>query len=132
MPNHYHLLLHETEDNSISKTMQALGTSYAKAINTHYNKTGHLFQDSYKKVHIQTNEQLLHLSRYIHLNPVKAGLVSSPEQWIYSSYNNYTGSRNNKSLKMDIILDQFKNEETYANFVNSNTENINIEKLTLE
>ncbi|MFH1460879.1 MAG: transposase [Patescibacteria group bacterium] len=69
MPNHFHFILHEIKENGISKYMQKIQDGYTKYINTKYNRSGHLFQGSYKLVHIKSDEQLLYLSAYIHRNP---------------------------------------------------------------
>ncbi len=122
MPNHYHLLLKIIEDNYLEKAMQRFSTSYTKAINKQYGRVGHLFQGRYKAKLIPNNEYLLHLSRYIHLNPVRAGLVKKPEDWKYSSYNEYISMNKSECLDPDIILDQI---EDYAEFVNSYQEKQN-------
>jgi hypothetical protein len=63
------------------------------------------------------NEYLLHLSRYIHLNPVQAGLVQHPENWVYSSYKDYLGLHKSPWLHPDIVLYQFNSPEDYRVFV---------------
>jgi len=122
MPNHYHLLIEIIEDNYLEKAMQRFSTSYTKAINKQYGRAGHLFQGRYKTKLIPNNEYLLHLSRYIHLNPVKAGLVRKPEDWKYSSYGNYINMKKSEFLDTGIILNQI---EDYAEFVNSYQEEQN-------
>ena len=119
MPNHYHLLVKMNDNDQLPKIMQRLSTSYTKSINKAYNRVGHLFQGRYKSKLIPNNDYLLHLSRYIHLNPVKAKLVSKPENWKYSSYNDYVNGTSDM-LEMHIILDQVKN---YTDFVSSYHEN---------
>ena len=132
MPNHFHLLLKETEDDRLKETMQGLQTSYAKAVNKRFQKTGHLFQDTYKKIRIESDEQLLHLTRYIHMNPVKAGLVPHPEDWPYSSYREYAGLRKGTLPKTAIILSQFPNREAYRAFIEGGAGDKELEGLTLE
>jgi putative transposase len=132
MPNHFHLFVRETKDNSIGKMMHALQTSYAKALNKDLHKTGHLFQDTFKRIHVETNPQLLHLSRYIHMNPVRAGLVIQPEDWEYSSYRDYIGHNNNRFVDPAIILSQFHNPDQYRDFVNDNSNRFALDGLTLE
>ncbi|MGD8778500.1 MAG: transposase [Ignavibacteria bacterium] len=130
MPNHYHLIVHSNEDNSISIAMQKIATGYSRAINKAYQRNGHLFEGSYKNKLIPNNDYLLHLSRYIHLNPLKAKLIKKIEEWIFSSYLDYTGKRRNAFLKMNTILEQFGKEinqvsqrnlvyKKYEEFVNS-------------
>jgi hypothetical protein len=73
--------------------MQRFGVSYAKAINQRYDRVGSLFHGPFQAIHVDQEEYLVHLSRYIHLNPVAAGLVKRPEQWEFSSYLEYLGQR---------------------------------------
>ena len=103
MPTHYHLMVYVKQTSEVSKTsevsevstkMMRLSVSYTKAINKRYQRIGALFQGPFKAVYVDRNEYLLHLSRYIHLNPVTAGLVERPEDWEFSSYREYIGLRN--------------------------------------
>lgn len=104
MPNHYHFILKLTTDN-ISSAMQKLAISYAKSYNLVYGQSGHLFQGPYQRIHVQDLNYLLHLSRYIHLNPVKAQLVQNAAKWEYSSYQEYVGLRKSDYLNPGGILD---------------------------
>ena len=131
MPNHFHLLLEETVDMKLQNTMLRLQTSFAKAINKRLGKSGHLFQDTYQKILVENNEQLLHLTRYIHMNPVKAGLVTKPEEWQYSSFPDYAGLRRGQLPKMDIVLGQFESREAYVEFCLDN-DDVDLGELTLE
>ena len=92
--------------------MYQLTMSFAKAINKQRNRVGPLFQGRFESKHIEKNEYLLHLSRYIHLNPVKAGLVKKAEEWEYSSYREYIGLRNGTLPHPGIVLSQFANPKT--------------------
>ncbi|MBN2087962.1 transposase, partial [candidate division KSB1 bacterium] len=76
--------------------------------------------------------QLLHLSRYIHLNPVKAGFVRKPEEWSYSSYREYVGSRNGSLPTAKIIMEQFSDAEAYKEFVMDYINEMDLGDLTLE
>lgn len=116
MPNHYHLIVHVKENSALEKAMQKFSISYAKAINKSCGRVGYLFQGRYKNKFIPDNNYLLHLSRYIHLNPVKAGLAGQPEEYAYSSYLDYLGNRKSKFLHFEIITEQIKN---YKEFVMS-------------
>lgn len=100
MPNHYHLLIRQSE-NVINHFTNSLGTRYAMYFNRKYKRQGVLFQDVYKAVLIESEEQLLHLSRYIHLNPIKAK-VASP-----SSLPDFLGERNTAWVKPKHVLDYF-------------------------
>ncbi|OGU55203.1 MAG: hypothetical protein A2V66_00610 [Ignavibacteria bacterium RBG_13_36_8] len=116
MPNHYHLIVYVTEEHTLAKAMQRIANSYTKAINTSLGKSGHLFEGRYKSKLIPDNNYLLHLSRYIHLNPVRSGFVRKPEEWYYSSYSDYVEGKQSL-LSKTIILDQFKGCAAYKKFV---------------
>ncbi len=94
----------EVSENGISDLMLSLQTSYAKAINKRYNRVGHLFQGPFKNILVDKNEYLLHLSRYIHINPVIAGWVANPEDWEFSSFRDYVGLRAGTLPQPKIIL----------------------------
>jgi putative transposase len=132
MPNHFHLLLKEIQENGISKCLHALQTSYAKAVNKRYERSGHLFQDSYQKIMIKDDSYLVYLSRYIHLNPVKAGLASRPEDWEFSSYRDYIGMKREILSEPEIILSQFRGRQDYHKFVMDNESDKELGLLTLE
>jgi REP-associated tyrosine transposase len=86
MTNHYHLLV-ETVDGNLSRGMRQLNGVYTQAFNRRYNESGHLFQGRYKAILVQKEAYLLELTRYVVLNPVRAGMVKKPEDWLWSSYN---------------------------------------------
>jgi len=83
MPNHYHLIVYLKTDELSSKIMQPFTVSYTKAVNLQQNRVGSLFKGTFKAKLVDKNEYLLHLSRYIHLNPVFANLVKHPSDWVY-------------------------------------------------
>ena len=89
MPTHIHLVLKQLEDKSISIYMNHVLNSYTRYFNTRHNRKGPLWEGRFKKVRVETDEQLLHLTRYIHLNPVTACLTEKPEDWGASSYQEY-------------------------------------------
>lgn len=118
MPNHYHLLVRLQADD-LSKPMQQLGLSYTKAINRRHGRAGSLFQGPFKAAHVDLDEYLLHLSRYIHLNPVAAGLAKRPEDWEFSSYREYVGLRDGTLPRPDVVLGHFASADEYRRFVES-------------
>ena len=91
MSNHLHLLLRENKE-SVSSVMKRLGIAYAYYFNKKYQRNGHLFQDRFRSEPVNTMEYFVTLLRYIHQNPVKAGLVSSPGNYSWSSWHEYAGS----------------------------------------
>ena len=98
MDNHYHLIM-ETPKGNLSQSMQNINTSYTVYVNRKYQRNGHLFQGRYKAILVDQNEYLLSLSRYIHLNPVRARIVERPEQSPWSSYSYFI----NGSLDNDLV-----------------------------
>ncbi len=106
MPNHYHLVT-KLKNPEMPRAMQQLAMSYTMAFNKMYQRSGHLFQGRYQLKHISEDVYLEHLTRYIHLNPLIAGLVSKPENWEYSSYCEYVGLREPDFINRNIILDRF-------------------------
>ena len=119
MPNHYHFLL-RPKDNDFSHRMQNFSISYVKAMNKKYNRVGHLYQGNFKAKIVHDNKVLLYLTRYIHLNPVDANLVSTPNKWDFSSYNEYLNLRHGTLVNPNLILEQFQDRLDYKNFVETN------------
>jgi putative transposase len=91
MPNHYHVLVRQIDENGITEFMHKLNTSYTKYFNIAHKRTGRLFEYTFKAVHVETDEQLLHLSRYIHLNPLIGDITKSLREYSFSSYPEYLG-----------------------------------------
>src|SRR3989344_3272266 len=94
MPNHFHLLIEQKSNVSISLLIQKICTSFSMYINKKYKRVGHLFQGNFKSVPIESNPQLIWTTSYIHMNPVKSNLVTRPEEYDWSSYNDYIRDRN--------------------------------------
>jgi REP element-mobilizing transposase RayT len=90
MKNHVHLALQVTET-PLSKLMQSLSQRYTVWFNHRHERVGHLFQGRYKDILVDSDQYLLELIRYIHLNPVRANLVADPENYSYSSHRAYSG-----------------------------------------
>ena len=86
MTNHIHLLLTPQKENSVSLLMQSLGRKYVRYINGSYRRSGTLWEGRYKSAIIDSDRYLLTCSRYIELNPVRAGMVQGPRQYKWSSY----------------------------------------------
>lgn len=88
MPDHYHLLI-KVSDDSISQYISKVQNSFTRFFNIKYRRKGPLWQSRFRTIQITTNSQLLHTSRYIHLNPVTDYLVNKAEDWLFSSYSFY-------------------------------------------
>lgn len=89
MPDHYHLLIKILKENIFSKYINDIENSFTRYFNIKFNRKGPLWQSDFKAVRIKNNEQLLHVSRYIHLNPTTDYLVDKPEDWRFSSYKDF-------------------------------------------
>src|SRR3989338_4250334 len=119
MRNHFHLLLKQLKDNGIVKFMAKFTNSYTKYFNTKRERVGPLFQGVFKAVHVEDDEQLLHLSRYIHLNPVLGFIakVEELESYPWSSYPEYLGKVSSNLVNKAEILTFFKGPSEYEKFV---------------
>lgn len=117
MPNHFHLLLKQVRDKGVTEFLSNLSNSYTRHYNTKYSRVGHLFQSEFKAVIMESNEQLIHVSRYIHLNPIVSGIVKNLEQYEWSSYPEYTNSHIPELCSKEDILGHFKNPHDYQQFV---------------
>jgi len=117
MPNHYHFVIRQDAENGISEFMRDVFNTYAQAVNMQQDRKGTLFQGRFRHIHIEKDEHNLHLCRYIHLNPVKAGLVTLPEQWEFSNYKDWTGERNSSLTDKSFMFDNFGSSQNYREFV---------------
>ncbi len=118
MPDHYHFLLKILKSETFSKLINTIEDSYTRYFNIKFHRKGPLWQNSFKSVEIRSNEQLLHVSRYIHLNPTTNQLVDRPEDWIFSSYKDFiTDETILKKYMKEISID---NIDDYKIFVKNN------------
>lgn len=115
MPTHFHLLLKQNNKNGITKFLQQIENSYTRYFNVKHKRKGPLWESRFRSVHIESDEQLLHLTRYIHLNPTSAELVKKPEDWVYSSYHEYLGNKKGICEYSNVIN---LNPRQYRKFVN--------------
>lgn len=106
MPNHFHLLIRQNSKQAIKSFMQSLNTRYVMFFNKKFSRVGTLFQGSYKAVLIENESYLLHLSRYIHLNPLE---LTDDLASAYSSYADYLEARKTKWVNIEPILSFFNN-----------------------
>ncbi len=121
MPNHYHLLV-QCKAHDVSGAMMRLSVAYTKAMNQRYNRVGVLFQGQFQAIAVDSDEYLYHLTRYIHLNPVKAGIVAHPKDWEFSSYLDYAGLRSGTLPKLEIVQRQLVSEAAYQTFLKPDDE----------
>ena len=122
MTNHYHLIL-ETPDGNLSKGMRQLNGIFTQSSNRRHHRSGHLFQGRYKAILVEKNTYLLELTRYVVLNPVRAGMVRQPQDWPWSSYRAMLGLEVPlEGLQTDALLalfskDRMSARKQYARFV---------------
>jgi len=122
MDNHIHLAV-QVSDIPLSRIMQNLSFRYTRWINSRYHRMGHLFQGRYKALLVDENGYLLELVRYIHLNPVRSGLVARPEDYEWCGHQAYLGKVNIAWLTSDSVLALFGSavdvaRNRYSSFVN--------------
>jgi len=120
MPTHIHLLLAQTYREGISRFMKHILDSYTRYFNTKTGRKGPLWQSKFKHVLMETEEQLMHTTRYIHLNPTTDHLVEKPEDWQFSSYGEYIGLFSEKLCSFEKYY-QIQPED-YKNFVEQQIE----------
>lgn len=117
MPNHFHFLVKQAADKGIASYMQRFVNSYVHYVNIKYKRVGPLFQGRFKGVLIESDEQFLHVSRYIHLNPLASGLVSDLKNFPWSSYSSYIGNEEDGLSNPELVLKNFKTKGDYEKFV---------------
>jgi len=118
MPNHFHFLLHQKNKGAMTKLMRRITTAYSMYFNKRHERIGPLFQSRFKASLVEDDEYLLHLSRYIHLNPLGRGV--SLDEFDWSSYHYYLDKRHADWVNVKIISEYFNNSKkgfSYKNFV---------------
>jgi REP element-mobilizing transposase RayT len=123
MTNHYHLII-ETPEKNLSKIMHHINSSYTTYTNIKRKRSGHLLQGRFKSIVIDKDSYLLELSRYLHLNPVRAKMAQLPGDYPYSSYGSYTTAAGDKLVTTTTILNMLAPKpdaarEKYRSFVES-------------
>lgn len=119
MPNHFHFLLKQKMEKGISVFISNFTNSYTRYFNTKHKRIGSLFEGVFKAVRVASEEQLLHISRYIHLNPVSSFLIEPEnlENYKGSSYLDYLGLSSKDYVAKDLILSFFPSPKDYKKFV---------------
>lgn len=139
MPNHYHFLLLQLQDDGISHFLLEWQNSFARYINIKHKRSGPLFQGNFKAVRIEDDQQLVHVCRYHHLNPLTSYVVKTFENLVeypWSSFPEYLGLTLDGFCSKEIILSRFSGTEDYKKFVSDQVgyqrELHRIKHLTLE
>jgi putative transposase len=116
MPTHFHLLVQQNGETSAGVLCQRVCNSYTKAFNIWVHRTGALFESKYKAIDVDREDYLLQITRYIHANPVKAGLVDLPVKWLYSDYSEWMRHPYH-TKSTDTVRGLFISASDYASFV---------------
>ncbi len=114
MPNHVHLLI-ETGKDPLSKIMQALQTSYTMYFNKRYGRVGHVFQGRFRSLLCDKDSYLIELVRYIHLNPIRAGLVRNLKDYPWTSHGEYLGKK--RLVYTEMVLEMLGGTKGYLDFI---------------
>jgi putative transposase len=119
MPNHFHFLIRQNTDDGISRYIADASNSFSKYFNTKNSRIGTLFQGVFKAVHIESDEQMLHVSRYIHCNPHVSSLCDyeSVFQYPWSSLSSYVEGTEDALIDKTYILGHFSGKTTYREFI---------------
>lgn len=120
MPSHFHLVLKQLLDDGVKDFLRLLTNSFSHYFNTKHDRTGSLFGGRFKAVHIENDEQLLHVVRYVHLNPYTSYVVKDLEHledYPYSSLSEYLGKSKNYLCQKRLVLNHFRTVEKYQSFV---------------
>jgi putative transposase len=116
MPDHYHLILRQNDGEGVSQFMKQLSNAYTQYFNQKYKRRGSLFEGTFKSVVIKNNDNLMLLSRFVHLHPVIENIVAEPE-YLWSSYNEYADSETHKLCNTRKILTLFPSVYAYKKYV---------------
>ncbi len=117
MPNHFHLLVRQAKAFAISRLMEQVAAEYAKSVNHYRERSGHLFEGPYRMKWVNDESHVPILANYIHQNPVKAGLVSLPDAWVFSSCREYFGRRTTEFLDLTEVLSRLDGVPDYRTYL---------------
>ena len=124
MPNHFHFLLKQLKEGGIRNFLSNIQNGYAKYFNIKNERSGTLFQKSFKAKRVANDEIFLHLSRYIHLNPITSYLIESKElsSYPWTSYIYYLGQNTRNLVNTKFLLKLLGSKEKFVNFVENQTD----------
>jgi len=136
MPNHFHLIVEQSREGGISRFMKDSLNSYSRYFNTRYERVGPIFQGRFKAIEVKDEDQLIHLSRYIHINPYMANITDDLENYPWSSLKPFIKNQKTRLSNPGLILEIIGSPKKYKNFVQDYAEYtkhlLEIENLLLE
>ena len=129
MPNHYHFLLRSDSNSAVGGFIQRLFSGYTQAINRQHGRKGTLFEGRAKSIEVDDERYAVHLCRYIHLNPVAAGLAARPDDWPWSNYLEWVGKRAGTLIDRDLVKLYYPRASEYESFICSSLDQAVAEKI---
>ena len=117
MPSHFHFILRQEKEDGIRKFIQRVTNSFAHYYNLKYESRGPVFEGKFKAIRVDNDEQLIHLSRYIHLNPSTSYLVEDSIDYPYSSYRVYLKKENSDFINPSLVMNLFSSVNHYQKFI---------------
>jgi len=117
IPNHYHLMLRQEGEAPIGRYMQRVTNAYVQALNKEQGRRGPLFEGRFRHAHVKDAGYFTQLCRYIHLNPVKAGLCAEPGEWMFSNYREFVGTRQGTLVDRAFVAAYWPQPGDYAQSV---------------
>lgn len=119
MPNHFHLITTQKSDHGITRTLANVSNGYAKYFNKKHKRVGPLYQGAFRAIRIETEDQLVHISRYIHINPVVSGIIaeSQLETYPWSSLPEYLGTSSRAITSTEYVMADFSTQSNYKKFI---------------
>lgn len=120
MPNHFHFILQQLVPYAMSEFQKRISQGLAQWVNRHGRRVGHLFQGRYKLKLVDDRSYLAQLSKYIHQNPVAAGLVRNAEDWEFSSVRDFLGKREHNFLTTRTLIEMTGGQAKFKEFLKSN------------
>lgn len=117
MPNHFHLVIKQLVDGGISQFMRRSMNSFTRYHNVRHERVGPMFQGVFRFVRVTSDEQLLHLTRYVHLNPFAAQLTNDPERYPWFSYPHYRHGTASRLCHPDQVIALAGSPERYRSFL---------------
>ena len=119
LPTHFHLIVRQTKEVGVQNTVRKFQNSYAKYFNTKYNSKGLVFQSPFKAAHLEDENQVVQVSRYVHLKPATTFTVAREklDSYEWSSLSEYLKPDENSMLSPDVVLKAFPNTQEYKDFI---------------
>ncbi len=124
MPNHFHLIVKQNQKTGVTSFVANITNSYTKYFNTKHKRPGSLFQGPFKAVRVETDEQLLHLSRYVHINPITAGIIQADalSKYKWSSFPEYENQNVPSLCETTWMTEFFSIRAKYKQFLLDNVD----------